>query len=126
MANYKDVLAEMLVPNDRLGSVIDTYLAIGAVLDARKKVFKGEYFSIKDIDDVILNCLFTLGFFPFFAAHGAAIRPLFLQAIQSEKESFIEDFFAEAIPCALTIAMPHRQKDYADIRKAVVEKFKRP
>jgi len=125
MSNYKDVIAEMLVPNDKLGSVIDTYLALGKILEARKKVVKGEYFAVGDMDDVILNSLFTLGFFPFFAAHGSAIRPLFLQAIQSGKETFIEDFFAEAIPCALTIAMPHRQKDYADIRKAVVEKFKK-
>lgn len=121
--HYKDVIAEMLKPEDKLASVIDTFLALGKVLEARQKVVKGEYFSKEDIDDVIIHSLFTMGFFPFFTAHGSAIRPLFLQAIQSGKESFIEDFFSEAIPCALTIAMPHRQGDYAEIRRTVREKF---
>jgi hypothetical protein len=122
---YKDVLAETLQPNDKLASVMDTYLALGEVLETRRKVAKGEYFSKEDFDKVILHSMFTLGFLPFWNVHGGGIRPLFIMALQSDKESFLEDFFIEAIPYALTIAMPLRQKEYADIRKMVIEKFKK-
>ena len=33
MAHWKDIIAEMLVPNDKLGSVIDTYIALGEILE---------------------------------------------------------------------------------------------
>jgi hypothetical protein len=122
--HWKDVIAQVLEPKEKLASVIDTYIAIGEILEARKKVASKEYFSLEDFDKAMLNGMFTLGFFAFWQAHGHAIRPLFLQAIQSEKTTFIEDFFSEAIPCALTIAMPHRQLEYAEIRKVVQLKFR--
>lgn len=122
--NWKDVVAEMLKPNDKLGSVIDTFLAIGNILEVRQKVVKGEYFEPKDYDKSVVDAMFTLGFFPFYIAHAGSIRPLFLQAIQSDNKNAIEDFFAEAIPCALTIAMPHTQLEYSDIRNKVRQKFK--
>lgn len=125
MAHYKDVLAETLQPNDKLGSVIDVYMALGEILETRRKVAKGEYFSKEDFDKSMLHAMFTLGFLPFWNAHGGGIRPLFIMALQSEKDTFIEDFFIEAIPYALTIAMPLRQKEYAEIRTLVREKFKK-
>jgi hypothetical protein len=125
MAHWKDVIAETLQPNDKLGSVIDVYMALGEILETRRKIAKGEYFSKEDFDKSILHAMFSLGFMPFWNAHGAGIRPLFIQALQSEKESFIEDFFIEAVAFALTAAMPLRQKEYAEIRNLVREKFKK-
>ena len=115
--NWRDVMAEMLEPKEQLSSVIDTFLVIGEILEFRMKLAKKEFISIEELDNVLLGAMFKLSFFPFWNVHGNAIRPLFIQAIQSEKTTFIEDFFSEAIPCALTIAMPHRQGDYAAIRK---------
>jgi hypothetical protein len=123
--NWKDVVADTLKPNEKLGSVIDVYLALGEILETRKKIAKGEYFSKGDFDKSILHAMFTLGFLPFWNAHGGGVRPLFIQALQSEKDTFIEDFFVEAIPFALTIAMPLRQAEYSDLRKLVMEKFKK-
>lgn len=125
MAHWKDIIAEMLVPNDKLGSVIDTYIALGEILEARGKVERGEYFDLKSFDSAVSAGMFKLGFFAFWGAHGHVIRPLWLQATQSKSKTTIEDFFAEAIPCALTIAMPHRQDDYSQIRDTVREKFKK-
>lgn len=121
--NWRDVMSEMLEPKEPLASVIDTFLVLGEVLEFRLKLAKKEYIEIKELDDVLLGTMFKLSFFPFWNVHGNAIRPLFIQAIQSGSTTFIEDFFSEAIPCALTIAMPHRQAEYAEIRTAVKEKF---
>lgn len=121
--HWKDVVAKMLVPNEKLGSVVDTFVALGEILEARQKVVKGEYFAVEDFDKAVVSSLFTLGFFPFFMNHGLVLRPLLLQAIQSKSPTFLEDFFCEAIPCALTIAMPHRQLEYASIRDATREMF---
>ena len=125
MAHWKDVLAETMQPNDKLASAIDVYLALGEILETRRKIAKGEYFSKEDYDKSILHAMFTLGFLPFWNAHGAGLRPLFIMALQSNKDSFIEDFFIEAIPYGLTAFMPLRQRDYSDIRVLVMEKFKK-
>lgn len=123
--HWKDVIAETLQPNDKLGSVIDVYLALGDILETRRKVAKGEYFSKDDFDKSILHSMFTLGFLPFWNAHGGGLRPLFIMALQSDKDTFLEDFFIEAIPYALTVAMPLKQAEYAEIRIMVREKFKK-
>ena len=125
MAHYKDVLAQTLQPNEKLGSVIDVYIALGEVLETRRKIAKGEYFSKKDFDKAILHAMFSLGFMPFWNAHGGGLRPLFMMAMSSEKDSFLEDFFIEAIPYALTVAMPLRQSEYGELRDMVRENFKK-
>jgi hypothetical protein len=123
--HYKDILAETLVPNDKLGSVIDCYLAIGEILEQRAKIADGKYFELKDYDKVILHSMFTLGFLPFWNAHGAGIRPLLMQAFTKDKSECIPFFFTEAIPYALTIFMPLRQNEYVDIRQMVKQKFEK-
>ena len=65
MAHWKDIIAEMLVPNDKLGSVIDTYIALGEILEARGKVERGEYFDLKSFDSAVSAGMFKLGFFAF-------------------------------------------------------------
>lgn len=120
---WKDVLAETLKPQEKLGSVIDVYLAIGEILESRQKVVDGKYFTKEDFDKAVLHGMYTLGFMPFWNSHGAGLRPLFLQAISSNTKNTIPDFFIEAIPYALTIAMPLRQAEYAEIREMVRAKF---
>jgi hypothetical protein len=121
--NWKDVIAEVLVPSDKMSSVIDTYLALGEILEHRQKVADGKYFERKDFDKAILHSMFTLGFLPFWNAHGAGLRPLFIQAMLSEDKHSIQNFFIDAIPYALTIAMPLRQSEYGEIREMVRGKF---
>lgn len=121
MAHYKDVIKELLVPEDKLSSVIDTFNTIGEILEERQRVKKGEYISTENIDKIILKSMYVLGFYPFYNAHGAVLRPLLLQAF--EKENPIVEFFSEAIPTALTIAMPHKQEEYFRLKKVVRSKL---
>lgn len=123
--HWKDVIADTLKPEDKLASVIDTYLAVGEILEMRQKLVDGKYFSKEDFDKAVLHGMYTLGFMPFWNAHGAGLRPLFLQAIGSDSKTTTQDFFIEAIPYALTIAMPLRQSEYSDIREMVRGKFKK-
>jgi hypothetical protein len=123
--HWKDVVAEMLEPKDKLGSVIDCYLAIGEVLEQRAKIAEGKYFELAEYDKVILHSMFTLGFLPFWGSHGAGLRPLSMQAFTKDKKDMIPFFFTEAIPYALTIAMPLRQHEYPVIRDLVKKKFEK-
>jgi hypothetical protein len=123
--HWRDVIAETLVPNDKLGSVIDCYIAIGEILEQRSKVAEGKYFELNDYDKVILHSMFTLGFLPFWNANGAGLRPLIMQAFAKDKKECITFFFTEAIPYALTIFMPLRQNDYSEIRQMVKQKFEK-
>ena len=120
---WRDVLADTLTPKEQLGSVIDVYLALGEILEQRQKLSEGKYFERIDFDKSILHAMYTLGFMPFWNAHGAGIRPIFMQAILSEDKDTIQNFFIEAIPYALTIAMPLRQREYGEIREMVRSKF---
>lgn len=120
---WKDVLAETLKPQDKLGSVIDVYLALGEILEARQKLTEGKFFELKEFDKALLHGMYTLGFMPFWNSHGAGLRPLFLQAMASDSKNTIPNFFIEAIPYALTIAMPLRQNEYSEIREMVRAKF---
>lgn len=123
--HYKDVLAKMLEPKDKLGSVLDTFLAIGRILEARQKVKRGEYFSVDDLDKIINSSMFSLAAFPYWAAHGMTLRPLFLKAIYSGSDNFLQEFFIDAIPTALTTAMPHNQDKFPDYRKQTEDLFKK-
>lgn len=122
MAHYKDVIRDLLKPEDKLGSVIDTFNCIGEILEIRQKAAKGEYFSKEDADKLIMRGMYVLGFFPFYHAHGAVMRPILLDALESDDP--IEDFFVKAIPAALTIAMPAKQEEYYKLREVVRQKFK--
>lgn len=121
MAHYKDVIKETLIPEEKLGSVIDTFNAIGEILETRQKVKDGTFSGTKDVDKIIIRAMYVLGFFPFYNAHGAVFRPILINAL--EKDDPIKAFFTDAIPTALTIAMPYNQEAYPDYRKKVVEKF---
>ena len=120
---WKDVLAETLKPQEKLGSVIDVYIALGEILEARQKLVEGKFFSKEEFDKALLHGMYTLGFMPFWNSHGAGLRPLFLQALAAENKNTIPNFFIEAIPYALTIAMPLRQSEYSEIREMVRSKF---
>src|SRR5690625_4548431 len=121
MAHYKDVIKELMVPEEKLSSVIDTFNTIGEILEERQRVKNGEYVTTDNLDTIILNSMYVLGFYPFYNAHGAVLRPLLLQAL--EKDNPIVEFFVEAIPTALTIAMPHKQKEYYTVKKVVRSKL---
>lgn len=123
--HWKDVLAETLQPADKLGSVIDCYMAIGEILEQRSRITEGKYFEVKDFDKSILHSMFTLGFLPFWSAHGAGLRPLIMQAFTKDKSDCIPFFFTEAIPYALTVFMPLKQNDYSSIRDMVKQKFQK-
>jgi hypothetical protein len=122
--HWKDVVAEMLEPKDKLGSVIDCFLAIGEILEQRAKIAEGKYFDLAEYDKAMLHSMFTLGFLPFWSSHGAGLRPLIMQAFAKDKKDMIPFFFAEAMPYALTIAMPLRQHEYPVIRELTIQKFK--
>lgn len=119
--HWKDVIKELLVPEEKLSSVIDTFNTIGEILEERQRVKNGEYISTETIDKIMLRSMYVLGFYPFYNAHGAVLRPLLLQAL--EKENPIVEFFSEAIPTALTIAMPHKQEEYYKVKKVVRQKL---
>lgn len=119
--HYKDVIKELLVPEDKLSSVIDTFNTIGEILEERQRVKNGEYITTDNIDKIILRSMYVLGFYPFYNAHGAVFRPILIQAL--EKDNPVLEFFAEAIPTALTIAMPHKQEEYYALRKVVRQKL---
>lgn len=120
--NYKDIIKDMLKPEDKLASVVDTYLTIGEILEDRQKLIDGKNFLQADMDRVILKTMYVLGFYPFYNVHGAVLRPLLIHALDTDNA--IESFFVEAIPTALTIAMPQKQEEYISIRNRVREKFK--
>lgn len=122
--HYKEVVLDMLKPHTQYASAIDTLLAIGKILETREKLTKGTGFTAEDFDESILNAMFALGFYPFYNYHGGSLRPLFIQAVQSGKDTFVVDFFKEAIPCAITCMLPSRQSDYSQIRKTAEEKLK--
>lgn len=119
--HYKDVIRELLVPAEKVGSVIDTFNTIGEILELRQKVAKGEYFGKDDVDKIIMRSMYVLGFYPFYNAHGATFRPLLLQALESDDP--INEFFIMAIPTALTIAMPHKQEEFYKIKDVVKRKL---
>lgn len=113
----------MLKPEKQLGSVIDAFDTIGQILERVQKFRDGKHVSQEDAEYIIANSMFTMGFYVFWQAHGAVMRPLMMQALASEG-NIAENFFSEAIPTALTIAMPNRQMEYNEIRKKVKSLFK--
>lgn len=123
MTHYSYVCKEMLKPEKQLGSVIDAFDTIGQILERVQKFRDGKHVSQEDAEYIIANSMFTMGFYVFWQAHGAVMRPLMMQALASEG-NIAENFFSEAIPTALTIAMPNRQMEYNEIRKKVKSLFK--
>lgn len=123
MGHYSYVCKEMLKPEKQLGSVIDAFDVIGQILERVQKFRDGKHVSEEDAKYIIANSMFSLGFFSFWQAHGAVMRPLMMQALSSDGD-VIENFFVEAIPTALTIAMPNRQMEYQEMRDRARELFK--
>lgn len=123
--HWKDVLAEMLQPQEKLGSVIDTYMALGEILEKRSHVKDSKNLKLEDYDKALLYGMFTLGFMPFWSSSGAGLRPLIMQAFAKDPKEAIPFFFTEAIPFALTVAMPLRQHEYDQIRQVVKAKFEK-
>lgn len=123
MAHYSYVMKQMLQPEDRFVSVIDTFDTIGQVLEKYNKV-KEKEFNESDVIYIITQSMFGLGFYPFWQAHGAALRPIMLNALNSEGD-IIENFFVEAIPMAMTTAMPNRQTEYFDMKEQAKKLFER-
>lgn len=121
MVNYKDVIKEFLIPQDKLGSVIDTFNTIGEILETRQKVKDGTFNGTDDVDAIILRSMYVLGFYPFYNAHGAVLRPILINAL--EKDDPIKAFFVDAIPTALTIAVPYKPEIYKPTRDKVIAKF---
>lgn len=122
MKHYSQVVEKFLQPKEQLASVIDTYDVIGTVLETAQAAREGKFVDPKDINKMIINSMFALSYYPFWMAHSAAIRPLLLQAFFKDG-NIVKNFFAEALPTALTIAMPNRQMEYDEIRKRVIAEF---
>lgn len=123
MAHYSYVTKEMLKPEKELMSVIDTFDNLGQILEHCQKAREGKHFSKKDSEFITVNSLFALNFYPFWQAHGGVMRPILLRAMAMEGD-LVENFFIDAIPTALTIAMPNRQLEYEHMRKQVKHLFK--
>lgn len=123
MGHYTHVCKEMLKPEENLISVIDTFDNLGQILERLQKFRDGKHVSENDAVYITVNSLFALNFYPFWQAHGGVMRPLLLSAIEKEGD-IVENFFTEALPTALTIAMPNRQLEYGEMRKRVVHLFK--
>ena len=123
MAHYSHVCKEMLKPEQNLISVIDTFDNLGQILERLQKYRDGKYVDESDAVYMVVNSLFALNFYPFWQAHGAVLRPILISAVAKEG-NIVENFFIDAIPTALTIAMPNRQMEYPDIRKRVIHLFK--
>lgn len=123
MAHYSFVIKEMLKPEEPLKSVIDTFDNIGQILERLQKLHEGKYFSKEEGNYIVVNSLFALNHYPFWQAHGGVMRPILLQAI-AKGGNVLEDFFIDAIPTAMTIAMPNRQMEYENIRSNAKKLFK--
>lgn len=121
--HYSQVVKKLIQPADKMSSVIDTFDVLGQILERVQKIRDGEYVSESDIQYVVVHSLFALGFFPFWQAHGGVLRPILLKVL-SEKGNVVENFFIDAIPMALTTAMPNRQLEYTDMRESVKKAFR--
>lgn len=122
MADYTYVCKEMLKPENQLISVIDTFDNLGQILTRLQKFRDGKHVSEQDAAEITVNSLFALNFYPFWQAHGGVLRPILITAIAKEG-NIVENFFTEAIPTALTIAMPNKQLEYVEMRKRVIKLF---
>lgn len=122
--DYTKIIDKYLEPKDKLVSVIDSFDAIGKVLKVAQRVKNRQTIASNDINEVVMNSMYTLGFYPFWQAHGQVFRPIMLKALSSDND-IVKDFFVEAIPTALTIAMPNRQLDYFNISESVKDDFEK-
>lgn len=122
MAHYKDVIKQVLVPEEKLGSVIDTFNTICEILEVRQKVKDGTFNGTKDVDSVIHRAMYVLGFYPFYNAHGAVMRPILINALESDNP--IHTFLIDALPTAITIALPYKPENYIPVRNKVIELLK--
>ena len=119
--HWKQVIEEMIQPKEKLGSVIDTFMTFGEIFEARERLEKSQGSTKENANEIMMKGLYVLGFYPFHQAHGSVLRPILLRALASDDP--IKEFFIDAIPTALTIAMPPKQAEYMSIRETVKEKF---
>lgn len=120
--HYKQIIDELLVPEEKLASVKDTLYTLCEILEIRDKAKNGNTLTAKDVEKVLHRSVYSLNYFPFWQVHGTTLRPLLFQAF--EKSNSIEFFLPEAIAMSLIIAMPHRQEDYSEIKQLVINKLK--
>lgn len=123
MAHYTKVIKEILQPNDKFTSVIDTFDDLGRMVETYQKVRDKKIVTEEDLQFIMFFGMFTINFYPYWQANGAVIRPILINALQQKERPCIEVFMEEALPAALTLLMPTKQLEYDDLRMLVRKRF---